>query len=454
MGLKDNLKRFLIFLTSALFVLATMSIFTYVWYSEYLDVIELPFWRRGNWLFIALYGIFVLLFTTLYGALKIGYLKLSDTIYSLLLSMIYVNAVSYLQVCLIGRSIMKTKPFFYMMLADIIIILIWTAVSRYIYFQLYPPQKTIIIYGKISPENLIEKLNRRKDRYNIGASVNIDIGMSEIKKQIHDYNTVIIWDLPAHTRNLILKYCYAHSVKCYITPKISDIIISSADRVHLFDTPLLLSKKRGLSFEQSFIKRIIDILISSVGLIIASPFMLIIAIAIKATDKGPVFYKQSRLTINGKEFIIYKFRSMYLDSESNGAQLARKNDPRITSVGGIIRKLHLDELPQLINILKGEMSFVGPRPERAVILEEYQKSIPEFPYRLKVKAGLTGYAQVYGKYNTTPYDKLKLDLFYIENYSVLLDLKLILMTLRVVFQKETSEGVETHQNNAFKKKDG
>ncbi len=452
MSFKDNLKRFLIFLTSLLFIIAAMGIFSYVWYSEYLDIIELPFWQRGNWLFISLYGIFVLSFASMYGALKIGYLKLSDTIYSLFLTMVCVNIVTYIQVCLVGRNIMDITPFLYMMCADIGIILLWTGASRYIYFRLYPPQKIVIIYGDISPEDLISKLNNRRDRYNICASIHISAGMTEIRKQIRNYNTVIIWDLPAHNRNLILKYCFSHSIRCYVTPKISDIIISSADRVHLFDTPLLIARNRGLTFEQAFVKRIVDIVISSIGLIIAFPFMLIIAIAIKATDDGPIFYKQSRLTINGKKFDIYKFRSMYVDSETSGAQLAKKDDDRVTPVGRIIRNLHVDELPQLINILKGEMSFVGPRPERAVILREYQKSIPEFHYRLKVKAGLTGYAQVYGKYNTTPYDKLKLDLFYIENYSLLLDFKLILMTLRIVFQKETSEGVDSGQQNALKKK--
>ena len=138
--------------------------------------------------------------------------------------------------------------------------------------------------------------------------------------------------------------------------------------------------------------------------------------------KGPILYKQARLTKGGKVFYVMKFRSMRVDSEKQGARLAMKHDDRITPVGRVIRNLHLDELPQLFNILKGDMSMVGPRPERPQIAEEYKKAIPEFDYRLKVKAGLTGFAQVYGKYNTTPYDKLKLDLTYIENYSVWLDL--------------------------------
>jgi len=235
-----------------------------------------------------------------------------------------------------------------------------------------------------------------------------------------------------------------------MSPKISDIILTGTTRIHLFDTPLLMSRNHGFSVEERAGKRILDIIVSGLGILITAPIMLIIAICVKAYDRGPVFYYQDRLTYKGKEFKICKFRSMCVDSEKQGARLASKNDSRITPVGKVLRNLHLDELPQLFNVFKGDMSLVGPRPERRVIMDEYEKEIPEFHYRLKVKAGLTGYAQVYGKYNTTPYDKLKLDLFYIENYSFLLDIKLLFMTVKIFFQKEVSEGVEDTQVNALK----
>ena len=228
---------------------------------------------------------------------------------------------------------------------------------------------------------------------------------------MEDYEGVIIWDLPSQIRNRYLKYCFSHSIRCYMSPKISDIILLGTDRIHLFDTPLLMCRNQGLSMEQRAAKRVLDIIVSGLGIIVSSPIMLIIAIAVKAYDGGPVFYLQDRLTYQGKEFRIRKFRSMCVDSEKNGARLASKHDSRITPVGHVLRNLHLDELPQLFNVFMGDMSLVGPRPERDVIMQEYEQEIPEFHYRLKVKAGLTGYAQVYGKYNTTPYDKLKLDLF-------------------------------------------
>jgi lipopolysaccharide/colanic/teichoic acid biosynthesis glycosyltransferase len=174
----------------------------------------------------------------------------------------------------------------------------------------------------------------------------------------------------------------------------------------------------------------------------------VIAIAIKLYDRGPILYRQERLTRDEKPFWIYKFRSMKVDSEKAGARLAAKGDDRVTPVGRIIRNIHFDELPQLFNILKGDMSMVGPRPERKVIADQYTERIPEFPFRCKVKAGLTGYAQVYGKYNTTPYDKLKLDLTYIENYSFWLDIKIMLLTFKILFQKENTEGIDVDQVTA------
>jgi lipopolysaccharide/colanic/teichoic acid biosynthesis glycosyltransferase len=188
---------------------------------------------------------------------------------------------------------------------------------------------------------------------------------------------------------------------------------------------------------------VLDLAICLPALVIAAPIMLVVAIAIKLEDGGPVFFKQTRATRDNKTFDILKFRSMIVDAEKEGKSIpATDGDPRITKVGRIIRATRLDELPQILNILKGDMSIVGPRPERVEHVEEYTRELPEFSYRLKVKGGLTGYAQIYGKYNTSAYDKLRLDLMYIENYSILLDIKLILMTLRIMLKKESTEGFD------------
>ena len=199
---------------------------------------------------------------------------------------------------------------------------------------------------------------------------------------------------------------------------------------------------------QRIIKRAMDLVLCGIAMIPAAPVMLIIAAAIKIEDGGPVFYKQKRMTRGGREFEILKFRSMIVDAEKYaGAVLASEDDPRITKVGKVIRAARLDELPQLINILKGDMSIVGPRPERKCLADEISKEIPEFCYRLKVRGGLTGYAQIYGKYNTSAYDKLRLDMMYIENYSPLLDIRLIILTLRIIFSKDSTEGIDVAMEN-------
>ena len=210
-----------------------------------------------------------------------------------------------------------------------------------------------------------------------------------------------------------------------------------------------MARNGRMPIEQAFFKRLMDIVISGIACIVALPFMAGTALAVKLEDGGPVLYKQKRLTIEGQEFYVYKFRSMRIDAEKDGvARLASAGDSRITRVGNFIRKVRLDELPQLFNILKGDMSIVGPRPERPEIAKQYESEMPEFSYRLRVKAGLTGYAQIFGKYNTTPYDKLKLDLHYIQNYSLMLDVKLMIQTVKILFMKESTEGIAAGQTTA------
>ena len=450
MSRREDYKKLIAFCLASLIILALAAVFAYVWYDYYRELIFEPFWRKGNWVLIAIYALLNILFANLFGGLKVGYLKKIDSFYSLALACVCTNVVTYLQITLINRWFLPPWRLIEMTVIQMIVILVWIFATGYIYGKIYHARKLLVIYGNRDPQDLIRKMNARADKYCISAQVHIREGEEYIHEMMKQYDGVIIWDIPVEIRNKYLKYCFANSIRCYLSPKISDVILTGSERIHLFDTPLMVAKNMGLSVEKRFAKRVMDIFISGIGILITSPLMLLIALLVKLYDKGPVFYTQDRLTIDGKEFKIYKFRSMCVDSEKNGARLASKNDSRITPIGHVLRNLHLDELPQLFNVFLGDMSLVGPRPERKCIMDEYLKEIPEFEYRLKVKAGLTGYAQVYGKYNTTPYDKLKLDLFYIENFSFLLDIKLIFMTVRIFFQKETSEGVEDTQVNALK----
>ena len=439
----EQYKRLIMFMLGLLMVVVLGLAYGYVWHTHYLYLVVYPFLGKGNLLVIAIYMILLAFFLQVYSGFKFGYLKFGDIILSQILSIVITNFITYLQISLIGRALLNITPMVVLTIADIIIAAVWSYIASLIYHKMYPPHNTLMIYGSKMADSLERKMRKRSDKYQIKDVVDVNIGLDRLEKMMEEYDAVLICDVKTEMRNKILKFCFDKSIRTYITPKISDIIVRSADDIHLFDTPLLLCRNTGLSFEQRVVKRMMDLVISVIILAVTSPLLLITAVAIKVCDGGPVFFKQKRCTINGKVFEILKFRSMIVDAEKPGMVIpAKDRDPRITPVGRIIRATRIDELPQLINVLKGEMSIVGPRPERIEHVAKYSEEIPEFSYRLKVKGGLTGYAQVMGKYNTTAYDKLKLDLMYIENYSIALDIKLLLMTIKIVFSKESTEGFE------------
>ena len=314
------------------------------------------------------------------------------------------------------------------------------------YFKNHPPQKTLVIYdARQGTEKLVSAYGMEK-RFEI-------IGVKPVEEVLSDTRileqsrVVFLCGVHSSERNKILKECMYRDLQVYIIPRIGDILMSGAEQMHMFHLPMLRSRRYQPMSEYRTIKRILDIVFSGIALVLFAPIMIVTAAAVKM-DGGPVFYKQTRLTLNGKHFKILKFRSMCVDAEKlTGAVLsAGKDDPRITRVGRIIRACRIDEMPQLINIFKGEMSIVGPRPERPEIAEIYEKDLPEFRLRLQAKAGLTGYAQVYGKYNTTPYDKLLMDLMYISCATLFMDLRIAIETLRILFDKQSTEGLEEDEN--------
>lgn len=429
-------------MSSAAIVAMEAGIYGFVWVTYYNRILEFPFWRRGNWLMIAVYAVLLIFFEQMYGGFKVGFYKKWNVIYSQILALVIVNVITYLQIALIDKRFHSLTLMGGILVTEIIVAVIWAFAFQFIYSRLFPRRHMLLVYGERPIFHLMQKISTREDKYQICNIIHYEEGVDEIMRLTDQYDAIIIGDIPAHERNQLLKRCFGQGIRTYTVPKISDIINRSSDDLNLFDTPLLLSRNEDLKIEQLFAKRMMDVVCSFLGLLISSPFFLIIAFLIKATDRGPVFYKQIRLTRNGKEFEIYKFRTMIQDAEKDGhARLASEHDDRILPVGRFLRATRLDELPQLINVLKGEMSMVGPRPERPELAAEIEKELPEFPYRLKVKAGLTGYAQIYGKYNTTAYDKLKLDLTYIRNYSFFLDLKLMIMTPKIMLMKESTEGV-------------
>ena len=444
----EQFKKILRALLICTLVVSQSAIFAYAWITEYNNYIVVPFVQKGNWFFYAVYMILLSIFLHSFDGLKYGLYRKTNLITAQILACLATAFIIYLQIVLLAARFVTVIPLLWMLLGNIVLTFILTFLGDYITKKLFPARKTLVVYDNYSPEAFLDKIALRKDKFLVENIVNVSVGITEIDKLILKSEAVIIYDVHSEMRNKILKACFENDIRAYTTTKVSDILVRGAESLHIFDTPLLLYRNVGLTFEQRFLKRAFDLFVSSVMLILTSPIFLVSAIAIKLYDGGPVFFRQDRGTYNGKVFAIHKFRSMIVDAEKDGApHPAEERDPRITPVGRVLRATRLDELPQLIDILVGNMSIVGPRPERVEHIRQYTEEIPEFQYRLKIKGGLTGYAQIYGKYNTTPYDKLQLDLMYIQKYSFLLDIRLILMTVKIMFMKESTEGFTKENSN-------
>ena len=415
---------------------------------KYASPIMQSFFGEGKYLVVLLYAFLNFILFLYCDAFKFGHIKLSDVTISQWISVFILNFVTYFQICLIANRMVTPIPMLILTGIDFAITLGLSYLYTAIYHSFCIPKRMIMIYGTDDAPTLKQKMETRSDKYQIKCMMSCEkYTIDEIENAILDYDAVVINDVEAHIRNDLLKYCYKNSIRTYSVPKLSDVIYSGSEDIMLFDTPLELIRGRGLTPMQRFYKRAMDLVLCLIAMIPASVIMLIIAIAIKLEDGGSIFYRQRRVTKDGRQFDILKFRSMIENAEADGKpHPATDNDDRITKVGKVIRALRVDELPQLLNIIKGDMSIVGPRPERIEHCQMYGEQIPEFDFRNKVKGGLTGYAQVYGKYNTTALDKLKLDLMYIENYSLALDIKIILMTIRILFKKESTEGFEMKPN--------
>lgn len=413
---------------------------------QYLFIKTIPIEYTSKMLLIGIYLVLILLFSLIFNALKVGILRITEIAYSESLSMVITNIIFYFLLCVTIRGFHHPIQYLGITIIQIALSILWAKIGHQIYYKLNDSCRILLIHGS-DPNALIQKMKKHESRFDIIETLESkDIHQMEQKSE--EIGAVMIYDVEENLKQKLLTYCFENDIKAIIVPNVSDIILHGSRQSHLIDTPFYVADNFKLTNEQELIKRILDLIIIIPIMIIALPFMAITALCIKLEDRGPVLYKQERLTKNGEHFYVYKFRSMIVNAEKAGAQLASKNDNRITKVGNIIRKIRFDELPQILNILKGDMSIVGPRPERPEIAEDYVKDYPEFKYRLKVKAGLTGYAQIFGKYNTTPEDKVKMDIMYIQNYSLLLDIKLIILTVKILFMPESTEGIEEGQKTA------
>jgi exopolysaccharide biosynthesis polyprenyl glycosylphosphotransferase len=439
-----------------LLILIATSMFLYTWY-QFVSVNN----HTGHLTGLANLGMATAIYAGLFftigrwlRAFSIGVDRKIVLLPSLALTTIIVNFVEIFISCAITGQFRFFLEFLgryaVLCLVQIIFLALLVIQMVNVYRQRFSPLRLLEIYEE-HQNDLHEKVNRRWDKYEIVETIHVEKAIEILESEIQKYDGILINDVPTSIEHRIIKKCYAHNKRVYYAPKLSDILVHNASILNTLDTPLFLNRNREISLGNAFIKRSLDIVTSLAGLIVLSPVFLITALAIKIEDRGPVFYEQARFTKNMKVFNIIKFRSMIVNAEEDGRpQPATKNDERITRVGRIIRATRIDELPQLFNILKGDMSLVGPRPERIEHVEKYMAEIPEFRFRYKVRGGLTGYAQIYGKYNTSPLEKLKLDLIYITNQTLLLDMQIILGTLKVLFNHESTTGFSEEKSKKMR----
>ncbi len=411
------------------------------------------------WRSVCVIGLFILLYTgfgRVYDAFLVSIKRISELFCSQLLGILIADAFMFIVLWLMSGGFPNLFPALLALAGQLLLSLLWCRCAHTWYFRRFSGQKTAVIYDhERGIADLFSQYGLNK-KFDVRLICTVDECLRSGMDALDELDAVFLCGVHSHERNQILKYCVAIGVRVYVIPRIGDVIMSGAKRMHLFHLPMLRVGRYNPPPEFLLIKRAFDVVSSAAVILLTSPVMLAVAVAIKAGDGGPVFYRQTRLTKDGRRFQILKFRSMRVDAEKDG--IARMStgdsDDRITPVGRVIRACRMDELPQLFNILAGSMSVVGPRPERPEIAAQYEQEMPEFQLRLQAKAGLTGYAQVYGKYNTTPYDKLQMDLMYIANPSLMEDLKIIFATLKILFERDSVEGIAKGSVTAMDAPDG
>ena len=445
----------------------TVLLFVSCWWLFYRHIAAGAVFGAVNISVYAFYAVSLLMLSRIYSAYRVGLLHVGDLFYGQVLSNLISLGLTYLLACALARRLINPLAGFGCAAVQALFSAGWTISANRLYFSLHKPKRTVVIYRDESDLRKLEEIRFFAERWSVERTVQWDEenvhdlpykketpggrsfeAIQKLMRIMEDYEAVFVSGVSATLRNGIVKYCVEKNKACYFVPHTGDVIISGAEHIRSFSVPICRARRSRPAPEYLLLKRAMDIVLSLLAIIVLSPFMAIAALAIWSYDRGPVLYKQVRLTKDGRTFEILKLRSMIVDAEKGGARLAGEHDDRITPVGRIIRAIRFDELPQLFNILKGDMSIVGPRPERPEIAEQYRQELPAFDLRLQVKAGLTGYAQIYGRYNTEPQDKLKMDLMYINHASLAEDIKLIFATVRVLFLRESTSGVAEGQTTA------
>ena len=408
---------------------------------------------RTSGITIFVYCVMMYMFSNIYGRFDVGKRKSKPIVHSLLLAVVFTDIVSMLALSVMNTNEKNNAHFqleqptllIPIILVQLLIILVFSYGGNGLYFKIYEPEKCVVITSsKRSLNEVIRGILKYKLQYKVVKAV--DYRDKHLKQYISENETVFIYDVPVVERTEIVEYCYQNMKNVYFNPDMHDVVEKSSKHIILDDVSMFANFSKGLTLEQRVVKRVMDVVIALIAIVLTSPILLVAVIAIKVDDGGKIIFKQNRATRNGKIFSVYKLRTMKEDVENYSVI---ENDDRVTRVGKFLRKYRIDEIPQFFNVLKGDMSIVGPRPEMLANIFNYTSVLPEFEYRLRVKAGITGYAQIAGKYNTSPKDKLILDLMYIEEYSFWTDIKLLFQTFLVLLKKDSTEAFEEYDEITF-----
>lgn len=450
--MRESLKRALFRSSKLLHFTLTVLLFAVYYYYFIYGAKGLSLGALRHSTMVIIYAVIMLFLLRAYSSYNVGLARIRMLVYSQTLAALLSGGILYVLLVINQLALLNPLPLLGMVAVQAVMNCVWSLLVNWMYFRMFKPRRTVVVYSDEEALHRLDELTEFDRKFRVVKMIsNPADDIHGLIDQLDGAEAVFVTGIPATLRNGILKYCVESGIRCYVAPHVGDVLMQGSSHLELFSAPVFRIMRSAPTIEYLAVKRLIDIVASLLGIIVFSPVMLITALVIKLSDRGPVLYKQVRLTKDGKRFKILKFRSMRVDAEKDGvARLASANDNRITPVGKLIRACRIDELPQLFNILLGDMTIVGPRPERPEIAEQYDKILPAFHLRLQAKAGLTGLAQVYGKYNSDPYDKLRMDLMYINKMSLLEDIKLMFATVKVLFMKESTSGIAEGQTTAAK----
>ena len=381
----------------------------------------------------------------IYGKFDIGERKSKPIIFSLTLSMFFADLITFVMLVIMNTNQTTAYGIYSFIGPDIglvvlafaiqtALIIVYTYAAHAFYFSFVPPERCLVITNNDeSLAHLMGGIRRFQKQFHIVGIV--PHSTPDLEDQILQVDSVFLHDLDQKQSMNLISFCYNNRINIYRTMDIPDIVTMNSSLMILDDVSLVNSKVKEITMGQRIAKRLMDISIALIGTILSAPVLLVAALAIKLEDGGSPLFRQNRVTIRGRIFTIYKLRTMVMNADKS---MVTAEDERITKVGAVLRKYRIDELPQFWNVLRGDMSIVGPRPEMVEYVYLYSEALPEFLYRYRMKAGLTGYAQINGRYNTDSRNKLMMDLTYIQTFNLWNDVKIIFQTILVLFKASDS----------------